>query len=195
MNLNQDAFGEKLLAAVLHRLTVAISALQLTWRLGAVDIARLLLARGATVEHVDAGGCTALTMLWFDMTIPFSRAEFARTLHAASPLSVNSEAEELFKPLACVAISGSAEDVKLMLGLGSKIPESDATSNCIMNCCVQGSNPESYDCLVQHMSFQWRSPGGQSRPEQASSRFKNTRSPHEGHRKASSDGRCRCPRS
>ena len=155
MNLKQDVFGEKLCTAGLHTLTVARSALQLTCKLGAVDIARLLLARGATVEHVDASGCTALTMLWFDMAIPFSRAGFARTLHAVSPLSVNSEAEELFEPLACVAMSGSAEDVRLMLGLGAKIPEPDATSNCIMNCCIQGSNPEAYDCLVQHMPLKW----------------------------------------
>lgn len=154
MNLKQDVFGEKLLAAVLHRLTVARNALQLTCKLGYVDIARLLLARGATVEHVGASGCTALTMLWFDMNIPISRTEFARALHAASPLILNSDAEELFEPLACVAMSGSAEDVKLMLGLGAKVPEPDATSNCIMNCSIQGSNPEAYDCLVPHMPLE-----------------------------------------
>ena len=155
MNLKQDIFGEKLLTAVLHRLTVARSALQLTCRLGYIDIARLLLARGATVEHVDASGCTALIMLWFDTNIPFSRAEFVRALHAASPLSLNSDAEELFEPLACVAMKGSAEDVKLILGLGAKIPEPGATSNRIMNCCIQGSNPEAYDCLVPHMPLDW----------------------------------------
>ena len=137
------------------RLTVARSALQLTCRLGYVDIARLLLARGATVEHVDAGGCTPLTMLWFDMNISFSRADFARTLHAASPLTLNSDAEGLFEPLACVAINGSAEDVKVMLALGAKIPEQGGTSNRIMDWCIRGSNPEAYDCLVPHMPLEW----------------------------------------
>lgn len=155
MNLKQDVFGEKLVTPVLPKLTVARNALQLTCRLGYVDTARLLLARGATVEHVDANGCTALTMLWFDMNISFSRADFARTLHAASPLSLDSDAEGLFEPLACVAMNGSAEDVKLMLGLGAKIPELGRTSNRIMNWCIRGSNPEAYDCLVPHMPLEW----------------------------------------
>ncbi len=136
-------------------LKVVRSPLEIACRWGLLEIGRLLLARGASIEHIDSSGCTALTMLWFNMNLSFSRTEYAKALLALSSLPLSLERQESLSPLACVAMRGSAEDVKALLDLGANVHELDASGNRIMKYCIIGSNLRTYDCLIPYMPPGW----------------------------------------
>lgn len=136
-------------------LTSYRSPLELACRRGLLDIARVLLQKGACVEHVDLGGCTPLINLWYNPNLSFSRIEFLKAIAAFSFPPIHLEDGEFLNPLVSVAMRGSAEDVDFMIKHGAKVGEKDVFGDRIIKYGIWGSNPPAYDRLATLMPPGW----------------------------------------
>ncbi|KAL8775221.1 MAG: hypothetical protein Q9209_000227 [Squamulea sp. 1 TL-2023] len=135
--------------------TLSLSPLQEACSYGHSEIARLLLAKGAFLEHVDAGGRTAFTMLWFQLSRPFCRANFLRILLAYSPMSSVFEPSGDLRPLAWAAMRGHAKDIKLLMDSGVYVNVDGKPGNRTINYSIIGSNPATFDFLMPMTPKEW----------------------------------------
>ncbi|KAL8649455.1 MAG: hypothetical protein Q9226_005572 [Calogaya cf. arnoldii] len=131
------------------------SPLQEACRYGHSDIARLLLAKGAFLEHTDVGGRTALTMLWFQLSTHFSRADFLRLLLAYSPMPSVFDPSEAVGPFACAAMRGKVEDLELLIHTGLGMNCNDMAATRTVKYSIFGSNLATYEYLVQRLPRGW----------------------------------------
>lgn len=136
-------------------LTTERSPLQVACRHGLLEVGRLLMSKGACVDHVDLGGFTALVSLWQRRTLSFSRVAFLKMILAYSSLPIKSSDGEFWNPAFQVATQGCENDMKLMIDLGANIRDSDVSGRNIMMYCIMGSNIETFDCLVDYMPAEW----------------------------------------
>lgn len=136
-------------------LIIVRSSLALACRYGLLDIGRILLARGACVEHVDAGGGTALANLWQNPNLLFSRVEFGRALLAASSPPINPGQGDFVNPLNCAALKGSGEDIDFLISLGANISSQDCYGDYAIKYCIWGSNTSTYNCVEPFMPLDW----------------------------------------
>lgn len=131
------------------------SALQISCRKGLIEIGRLLLARGACVEHVDLGGGTALASLWMEPALSFSRVEFVQAMCASCTPPLQSLDGEFIDPLNCVAMQGSGEEIELLATLGRDLSRRDCYGDLAIKYCILGSNQSTYDSVVPWMPPGW----------------------------------------
>ena len=131
------------------------SPLHVACRFGLIEIGRLLMLKGARIDHADLGGFTAVVSLWFKRTLSFSRADFLKAMLAYSPLPIRSNDDESWNPAFQVATQGSASDMELLIHLGANIHDLDISGNNIMKYFIMGSNVETFDYLVGHMPAEW----------------------------------------
>lgn len=122
---------------------------------GHSDIARLLLAKGAFLEHADAGDRTAFTMLWFQRSRCFSRVEFLRLLLAYSPIPAFCELTGPASPLACAAMRGSVDDLELLLSSELYAGKNVVVNDSIIRYSIIGSNMATFDFLLPLMPNHW----------------------------------------
>ncbi|KAL8727871.1 MAG: hypothetical protein Q9166_005748 [cf. Caloplaca sp. 2 TL-2023] len=122
---------------------------------GHFEIARLLLAKGAFLEHVDLGGRTAFTMLWFQLSRSFCRAEFLRILLAYSPMLSVFEPSGGLCPLACAAMRGHPKDLKLFMDSGIYMDIVGKPGDRIIDYSILGSNLATFDFLAPLMPREW----------------------------------------
>ncbi|KAL8691360.1 MAG: hypothetical protein Q9218_003404 [Villophora microphyllina] len=131
------------------------SPLQEACTQGMLDIARLLLARGAFLEHADLSGRTAFTMLWFKGSCSFSRVDVLMVLLAYSPLpSVFARCENI-SPLGSAAINGNADDLKLLITSGASLADYEIAGDRLIRYSIFGCNPATYDFLEPLMPQGW----------------------------------------
>ncbi|KAL8732704.1 MAG: hypothetical protein Q9181_003872 [Wetmoreana brouardii] len=135
--------------------THAKSPLQQACRWGFLEIARLLLSRGAFLEHTDSCGRTAFTVLWFQLSQPFCRLEFLEFLFAYSPLRSVINPSEGLSPLACAAIKGDAKDVEFLIKSGADLKQDDTAGDRTIKYSILGCNPFTYDFLEPFMPRGW----------------------------------------
>ncbi|KAL8776935.1 MAG: hypothetical protein Q9213_008076 [Squamulea squamosa] len=137
------------------RIPCHVSPLQEACSYGHSEIARLLLAKGAFLEHVDASGRTAFTMLWFQLSRPFCRVNFLRILLAYSPMFSVFEPSEGPSPLACAAMRGQAKDLKLFMDSGVYMNIDGKPGDRLINHSLAGSNPATFDFLMPLTPKEW----------------------------------------
>ncbi|KAI4245877.1 MAG: hypothetical protein L6R42_010079, partial [Xanthoria sp. 1 TBL-2021] len=130
------------------------SPLQEACRYGHSDIARLLLAKGASLEHTDYGGRTAFTMLWFQLSAHFSRLDFLRLLLAYSPMPSIVDPSEPVGPFACAAMKGKVEDLELLIHTGVGM-NYDMVATRTVKYSIFGSNLATYEYLVPRLPPEW----------------------------------------
>ncbi|KAL8882625.1 MAG: hypothetical protein Q9192_007551, partial [Flavoplaca navasiana] len=132
-----------------------VSPLQEACRYGHSDIARLLLAKGAFLEHADHGGRTAFTMLWFQLSTQFSRADFLKLLLAYSPMSSIFDPTAPIGPFACAAMKGKVEDLELLSRTGTGWNSHDRCESSIVKYSIFGSNLATYEYLLRRLPRDW----------------------------------------
>ncbi|KAL8800623.1 MAG: hypothetical protein Q9182_005036 [Xanthomendoza sp. 2 TL-2023] len=132
-----------------------MSPLQEACIYGYFDIARLLLANGAFLEHADSAGRTAFTMLWFKPSSQFSRADFLRVLFAYLPMTNIVDPSEPVGPLACAAMKGNVEDLELLTRTGVCMRNSIMVAKTIINLSILASNIQTYDYAVPLLPVGW----------------------------------------
>ncbi|KAL8976443.1 MAG: hypothetical protein Q9205_007547 [Flavoplaca limonia] len=132
-----------------------VSPLQEACRYGHSDIARLLLAKGAFLEHADHGGRTAFTMLWFQLSTRFSRADFLNLLLAHSPMSSIFDPTAPIGPFACAAMKGKVEDLELLSRTGTGRNGHDSCEGSIVKYSIIGSNLATYEYLLRRLPRDW----------------------------------------
>ncbi|KAL8662361.1 MAG: hypothetical protein Q9202_004756 [Teloschistes flavicans] len=123
--------------------------------MGLSDIARLLLAKGAFLEHLDYGGRTALSMLWFDPNRSFCTVEFIKILLAHSPMQSSLDPCDGFGPLPCAAMKGSAKDLEILMKNGAYQSTNDTPGDRIIKYSIIGSNPDTFDFFAPLMPEGW----------------------------------------
>ncbi|KAI4113305.1 MAG: hypothetical protein LQ345_005684 [Seirophora villosa] len=131
-----------------------VSPLQPACQYGYLDIARLLLAKGAFLEHADVGSRTAFTMLWFEPFRCFSRMDFLRMLLAYSPMPAMFDSCGLVGPLAYAAMKGNIDDIQLLMSIATCNGQG-TPGDRIIKYSIFGSNPVTYDFLVPFMPRDW----------------------------------------
>lgn len=136
-------------------LTVGRSPLQEACRYGHSEIARLLLAQGAFLEHADIGGCTAFSMLWFQLSSQFCRAEFLKILLAYWPMPNALDLDGPVGPLACAAMKGSVEDLDLLMHTGVCVSNTAMIAKKIIKYSMLGSNLATSDYLMPLLPSGW----------------------------------------
>ncbi|KAI9677133.1 MAG: hypothetical protein M1822_008242 [Bathelium mastoideum] len=98
-----------------------MTALQSAFLRGHLDIARLLLARGANVEHVDNDGYSVLSYLWvIDKPLKKS-ADFMRLCLAKDFSEVNACDSRGWSAFHRAAAIGTSEDVESFLRFGASL--------------------------------------------------------------------------
>ncbi|KAL8964704.1 MAG: hypothetical protein Q9183_004269, partial [Haloplaca sp. 2 TL-2023] len=122
---------------------------------GLPDIARVLLAKGAFLEHEDLGRRSAFTMLWCHGSPSFSRVEFLKILLAYSPMASILDPPDGFGPLTCVALRGTTEELEILLNNGAYQEENDSVGDRIIRHSVIGCNIATYDMLLPLMPLEW----------------------------------------
>lgn len=131
------------------------SLLQQACTYGFLDIARLLLAKGAFLEHTDSGGRSAFIMLWFQLARSFSRVDFLKVLLAYSPMPCILDPSDGFGAFACAAMRGNASDLETLMTCGAYQKAKDRAGDRIIKYSVIGSNPATYDFLEPFMPVGW----------------------------------------
>ncbi|KAL9001457.1 MAG: hypothetical protein Q9169_000032 [Polycauliona sp. 2 TL-2023] len=142
-----------------HGSDIVRSPLQEACQYGHVDIARLLLANGAFLEHTSFGGHTAFTMLWLQSSLQFSKVDFLRILLAYSPLASVLDASKPGGPFACAAMKGNAEELELLMSSGVRM-EDRANTNAriasqVIKYSILNANIATFDFLVSSLSREW----------------------------------------
>ncbi|KAL8957538.1 MAG: hypothetical protein Q9183_006030, partial [Haloplaca sp. 2 TL-2023] len=132
-----------------------VSPLQQACMSGLPDIARLLLAKGAFLEHEDLARRSAFTMLWFQGSPSFSRVELLKILLAYSPIPSILDPPDGFGPLTCAAFRGTAEELEILLDNGAYQEENDSVGDRIIRHSVIGCNTATYDILLPLMPSEW----------------------------------------
>lgn len=122
---------------------------------GYSELARLLLAKGAFLEHIDAGGCTAFTMLWYRRSCSFSRIEFLKMFLAYSPLLGLCESSGPVSPRACAAMTGNVDELRFLKNSGICTDLEGTPGDRLIRYSIFGSNVATYDFLVQFMPRDW----------------------------------------
>ena len=131
------------------------SPLQVACKFGHLDICRLLLSKGADVDHVGLEGFSAIISLWFMRSLSFSREDFLKAMLSYSPLPIRPRHSEFWNPAFQVAIQGCKSDMELLVRLGADIHDIDASGSNIMKYCIVGSNLETFDYLVDRIPCEW----------------------------------------
>ncbi|KAL8872463.1 MAG: hypothetical protein Q9174_001907, partial [Haloplaca sp. 1 TL-2023] len=132
-----------------------VSPLQQACMHGHLDIARLLLAKGAFLEHEDLGGRSAFTMLWFHPSPPFSRVELMKVLLTYSPIASILDPPNGFGPLSCAALRGTVEEMEILMHAGAYQEKNDSAGDRIIRYSVIGCNTATYDLLLPLMPPGW----------------------------------------
>ena len=88
---------------------------------GRLDIARLLLARGANIEHVDSDGYSVLSYLWIVDKFSEKSIDFMRLCLANQFAEVNACDSRGWSAFHRAAAIGSPEDVEAFLRLGASL--------------------------------------------------------------------------
>ncbi|KAL8637203.1 MAG: hypothetical protein Q9228_005504 [Teloschistes exilis] len=132
-----------------------VSPLQEACRMGLISVARLLLAKGAFLEHVDYGGRTALSMLWFDPNRSFCTVDFLKILLAYSPMPSTLDPCDGFGPLPCAAMKGNSQDLALLVKSGAYQSSNDTPGDRIIKYSIIGSNPDTFDFFAPLMPDGW----------------------------------------
>lgn len=131
------------------------SPLQAACKYGLIEIGRLLMLKGACVQHIDIGGFTAVISLWHRPSLSFSRTDFLKVMLAYSPLPIRPHDDEFWNPAFQVARQGCTSDMDLLVHLGANIYDLDTLGKNIMEHCIAGSNVETFDYLIGHMPLEW----------------------------------------
>ncbi|KAL9580782.1 MAG: hypothetical protein Q9203_006161 [Teloschistes exilis] len=136
--------------------TLSVSPLQEACTKGFLEIARLLLAKGAFLEHTDSCDRTAFTMLWFTPSSSFSRVDFLQTFLAYSPLPIVFGKLET-SPLVSAAINGSADDLNFLIASSASLTGVDFVAERLIEYSIFGYNTATYDYLEPLMPRSWTS--------------------------------------
>ncbi len=97
------------------------TALQSSFLRGKLDMARMLLNRGADIEHVDSDGYSVLSYLWVVDKKLQNSADFMRLCLSRGFSEVNSCDSRGWTGLHRAAAIGTAEDVEAFLRLGASL--------------------------------------------------------------------------
>ena len=136
------------------QLTSCSTPLQVACYNGYLDIARLLMNRGAYVNYVNALGYTSIYYLWSPVA-SFPRTDFIKAMLAITDLTITSSREDGLTALITAALYGSAEDITLLEKLGTTFYEPDYWGQNIMHDCCWGSNLETFDYFAPRMVRGW----------------------------------------
>jgi ankyrin repeat protein len=97
------------------------SALQASFLRGKLDIARILLSRGADIEYVDTGGYSVLSYLWVIDGQQEKSVDFMRICQANEFSEVNACDDRGWTAFHRAAAVGTSEDVETFLQLGASL--------------------------------------------------------------------------
>ena len=97
------------------------TALQSSFLRGKLDIARILLTRGADIEHVDRDGYSVLSYLWVVDGQPHNSRDFMRLLLSSDFTEVNARDERGWAPFHRAAAIGTPEDIENFIRLGGSL--------------------------------------------------------------------------
>ncbi|KAK4207532.1 ankyrin repeat-containing domain protein [Rhypophila decipiens] len=100
-----------------------MTALQASFLRNKLDIARILLSKGADVEHIDSDGYSVLSYLWIVDSKQHNSTSFMRLLLANNFSEANASDERGWTPFHRAAAIGTPEDVKNFLLLGSSLDQ------------------------------------------------------------------------
>ncbi|KAI1421583.1 ankyrin repeat-containing domain protein [Xylaria sp. FL1777] len=98
-----------------------MTALQSSFLRGELDIARILLNRGADIEHIDSDGYSVLSYLWIVDKPLRKSVEFMRLCAADGFSEVNACDSRGWMPFHRAAAIGTSEDVEAFLKLGASL--------------------------------------------------------------------------
>ncbi len=118
-------------------------------------MARLLLAKGALLEHADYCGRTAFTMLWYELSRCFCRADFLEMLLAYSPMPAMIESSGPVSPVACAVMKGNIDDLRLLQNSGICSDLQGTAGDRLINYSIFGSNPATFDFLMPSTPRDW----------------------------------------
>ncbi|KAL8840007.1 MAG: hypothetical protein Q9170_001491 [Blastenia crenularia] len=118
---------------------------------GRLDIARLLLARGADIEHVDNDGYSVLSYLWV-VDRPMERSvDFMRLCLANDSSEVNACDSRGWSPFQRAAAIGATEDVDAFLRLGASLDlRAEWYGWTALFFATSHDNVETFQTIVQH---------------------------------------------
>ena len=97
------------------------TALQSSFLRGHIDIARILLARGANIEYIDRDGYSVLSYLWIVDESSEKSLEFMRMCLANEFAEVNACDSRGWSAFHRAAAVGTSEDVEAFLRLGASL--------------------------------------------------------------------------
>ncbi|RYP46066.1 hypothetical protein DL769_011416 [Monosporascus sp. CRB-8-3] len=98
-----------------------MTALQSCFLRGEIDIARILLNRGADIEHLDSDGYSVLSYLWI-VDKPLEKSvDFMRLCTSGGFSEVNACDSRGWTPFHRAAAVGTSDDVKAFLKLGASL--------------------------------------------------------------------------
>ncbi|KAI3319325.1 ankyrin repeat-containing domain protein [Xylariaceae sp. AK1471] len=98
-----------------------MTALQSTFLRGELDIARILLNRGADIEHIDSDGYSVLSYLWIVDKPLYKSVEFMRLCASDGFSEVNACDSRGWTPFHRAAAVGTSEDIEAFLKLGASL--------------------------------------------------------------------------
>ena len=124
-------------------------------KLGLLDIARLLMMKGASIEHVNSFGNTPVVDLWADKKKSFSRKDFVLAMLPYSTPPLNPANGEFMNPIFQVALSGGVEDIELLIQLGANLHDVDDDGDGIMTYCLFASNLPVFDFVASRLHSEW----------------------------------------
>ena len=117
-----------------------------------LEIARILVANGTSVDHVSADGATSLSNLYsigrLDSGI---RLEFIQFLLAYSVLAYTADNEDLKCPICAAALYGSGDEIELLVKGGASLRNAEQA----LRETVRYSNVSAYDYLVSRVARPW----------------------------------------
>ncbi|KAL8693183.1 MAG: hypothetical protein Q9224_003802 [Gallowayella concinna] len=132
-----------------------VSPLQKACKYGYLEIARLLLAKGAFLEHADSDGGTAITWLWIHLSSHSLRADFLKILLAHSPMRGVLDPYGPLSPFLYAARVGSVEDLEMLTGACMCMNDTSMVGKMLIKYSIFGSNLATYNYLVPLLPPEW----------------------------------------
>ncbi|KUJ13905.1 ankyrin [Mollisia scopiformis] len=116
-----------------------------------MDIARLLLSRGADIHHICARGWTPIFHVWQPRSVPCQAHESIEFLSGASFGGYNAQDSVGWTAMHRAAAFGSAEDVKCLLESGASLAfRTTVFAWSPIFCAVQYGNLSIFNQLIQY---------------------------------------------
>ncbi|KAL8676853.1 MAG: hypothetical protein Q9186_006660 [Xanthomendoza sp. 1 TL-2023] len=132
-----------------------VSPLQKACKYGYLEIARLLLAKGAFLGHADSDGGTAITWLWIHLSSHSLRADFLKILLAHSPMRGVLDPYGPSSPFLYAARVGSVEDLEMLTGACMCMNDTSMVGKMLIKYSIFGSNLATYNYLVPLLPPEW----------------------------------------